>query len=113
MEIYSYKCKKCGQLHYPYRMICANCGKNEHDEFEQIPLPKNGTLITYTFLHNPPQDFAVSKLCLGIIELENGLKMTGQLKMNDPKIGMKVTGKVEVVRSAEFKTQYGMVFYKS
>lgn len=113
MEIFAYKCKKCGHLHYPYRMVCANCGKNEHNEFDPVPLPKKGKIITFTFLHNPPQDFAVVKLCLGIVELENGLKITAQLNIPDPVVGMDVIGKVEVVRSSEFKSHSGMVFYKA
>ncbi|MCD4654079.1 OB-fold domain-containing protein [bacterium] len=113
MEIYAYKCKKCGHLHYPYRMICAKCGDNEHNEFDPTPLPKTGKLVTFTFLHNPPQDFAVSKLCLGIVKLKNGLAITAQLKIPDPKIGMKVIGKVEIVRSTELKNQSGMVFYSA
>ena len=28
LEIYAYKCKKCGQLHYPFRMVCKKCGKD-------------------------------------------------------------------------------------
>ncbi len=113
MEILAYKCKKCGHLHYPYRMVCASCGKNEHNEFDPVPLPKKGKIVTFTFLHNPPQDFAVPKLCLGIVALDNGLAITAQLNIADPVIGMEVEGKVEVVRSTELKSQYGMVFYRA
>ena len=111
MDILGYKCKKCGQLHYPYRMVCKKCGENEHNEFDAVPLPRKGKLVTFTFLHNPPADFMVVKLPLGIVELENGIRITGQLKIPKPKIGMAVQGEVEVVRESGDSKNYGMVFY--
>lgn len=113
MQINAYQCKKCGELHYPYRMVCKKCGKNEHNEFDPVPLPKKGKLLTFTRLHNLPPDFAVAHLSLGIVELENGLRITGQLRIPDPKIGMEVIGHIEVVRSTEFNRRYGMVFTRA
>ena len=113
MEIYAYQCKKCGHLHYPYRMVCKSCHQNEHNEFDPVPLPKKGRLLTFTILHNLPPDYAVAKLTLGIVELENGIRITGQLKIDDPRIGMDVSGSVEVVRSTEFSRRYGMVFTRA
>ncbi len=112
-DIYAFKCRKCGCLHYPYRMVCKNCGKNQHNEFDPVPLPKIGKLVTFTFVHNLPADFEVAKLGLGFVELENGIRILGQLSIQDPKIGMKVKGEVEVVRSDDYNQYYGMVFYKA
>jgi uncharacterized OB-fold protein len=111
LEIYAYRCKKCGQLHYPFRMVCKKCGKNEVFEFDTVPLPKKGKLLTFTTVHNLPPDFNVAKLGLGIVELENGMRITGQLKIPHPKFGMAVAGEVEIVREAEYSKNYGMVFY--
>ncbi len=109
-EIYAYRCRKCGHLHYPYRMVCAKCGENEHNEFDPEPLPKTGTLVTFTELYSLPGDFEVPTLGLGIVELENGIRITGQLHIDEPASGMKVIGEVEVVRSEEYEKYYGMVF---
>ena len=84
LEIYAYKCKKCGQLHYPFRMVCKKCGKNDFFEFDTVPLPKKGKLLTFTTVYNLPPDFNVAKLGLGIVELENGMRITGQLKIPQP-----------------------------
>ena len=111
LEIYAYQCKKCGQLHYPFRMVCKKCGNLEPFEFNTVALPKNGKLLTFTTVHNLPPDFNVAKLNLGIVELENGMRITGQLKVPNPKIGMAVSGKVEIVREAEYSKNFGMVFY--
>jgi len=111
LEIYAYKCKKCGHLHYPFRMRCKECGKNDQFEFETVPLPRKGKLLTFTYVYNLPPAYAVAKLGLGIVELENGLRITGQIQIPEPKIGMKVTGAVEAVREDEYDRRYGMVFY--
>ena len=49
-------------------------------------------------------------LGLGIVELENGLRITGQLEVDDPQIGMAVQGEVKAVRKSAYDTFYGMVF---
>jgi uncharacterized OB-fold protein len=112
-EIHAYRCRKCGHVHYPYRMVCRNCGENEHNEFDPVPLPRNGKLLTFTTLHSLPPDFEVPTLGLAIVELENGITMTGQHRIDDPVIGMAVRGEVEVVRRDGYDEHYGMVFYES
>jgi uncharacterized OB-fold protein len=108
-NILGYKCKKCGHVHYPYRTLCRNCS---HNAFETVPLPRTGKLLTFTHVHTLPPDYEVAKLSLGIVELENGNRILGQLKIENPKIGMKVRGKVEVVRRDDYNKYQGMVFYK-
>ncbi len=112
-NIYAYKCQKCGHVQYPYRTRCRNCKKNDHNEFDIVPLPKKGKLLTFTTLYSLPSDFEIVTLALGIVELEGGNRLTGQLNIKNPKIGMAVTGKVEVVRRDEYNKNLGMVFYKA
>ena len=113
LNIYAYKCKRCGHVQYPYRTICANCHENDHNEFDIVPLPKTGQLVTFTQLFNPPSDFSTVSLWLGIVELEGGHRITGQLNIEEPKAGMKVRGEVEVVRRDEYNKYFGMVFYEA
>jgi uncharacterized OB-fold protein len=114
-NILGYKCQKCGELHYPNHYRCRKCGHTEWRKmdvvFETYPMPKDGKLLTYTHLYALPPDFEMIKLTLGIVELENGQRITGQLKIEEPKTGMKVKGKVEVVRKDGYNTRHGMVFY--
>jgi len=112
MNIYAYKCKRCGYIQYPYRTICQKCGDNDHNEFDPVPLAKKGKLITYTHLYTLPADYEIVSLTLGIVELEDGNKITGQLNINEPVIGMKVTGKVQIVRQELYEKRLGMVFYE-
>ena len=110
ISILGYACKKCKTIHYPNRAICKKC---RNDSFEPVSLPLTGKLLTFTHLHNPAGDFEVSVLNLGIIELENGNRITAQLNIDNPKIGMKVTGKIEPVRELDYKVYQGAVFYKA
>jgi uncharacterized OB-fold protein len=109
-QILGYKCSKCKTVHYPNRAICRKCG---NDKFEIEPLPEKGKLLTFTHLYNPAGDFEVPVLDLGIVELSNGCRITGQMKIENPKIGMKVIGKIEKVRQSGYTSYKGMVFYKA
>lgn len=114
-NILGYKCRKCGTVHYPNKTRCKKCGHVEWEKgnivYDPEPLPKDGVLLTYTHLYALPPDFELVHLDLGIVELEGGQRMTGQLKIPNPRTGMKVKGKVEVVRKDEYHKYYGMVFY--
>jgi uncharacterized OB-fold protein len=109
-DIYAYKCRKCGHLHYPFRMVCKECRQNDFFEFEIVPLPRTGKLLTFTKVYNLPAEFEVETLGLGIVELDNGIRITGQLEVDEPTMGMAVEGEVRVVRKAEYDRYYGMVF---
>jgi uncharacterized OB-fold protein len=109
-EVLAYKCRNCGTLHYPFRMVCKNCRANKYFEFDPVPLPRKGKLVTFTFIHNLPAEFEVPKLGLGIVELENGVKVTGQVDIADPKLGMEVRGDVEVIKKEPYVNRYGFVF---
>jgi len=109
-EIYAYKCRRCGTMHYPFRMVCKGCKQNDFFEFDTVPLPRKGKLLTFTKVYNLPAQYEVATLGLGIVELENGLRMTGQLQIDEPATGMDVIGSVEIVRRETYDDFYGMVF---
>ncbi len=109
-DVYAYKCKVCGHVMYPYRTLCRKCGDNEHADFDIVPLAKTGTLVTYTHLYTLPSDYETVTLTLGIVKLDDGNKMTAQLNIKEPKLGMKVKGDVTVVREDAYSKHRGMVF---
>jgi uncharacterized OB-fold protein len=114
-QILGYKCLKCGYVMYPYHSRCKKCGHTEWKGtdivFETVPLADKGKLLTYTHLFALPPDFAAVNISFGIVELEDGHRLTGQIKIDKPKTGMKVKGKVELVRQEGYNKHYGMVFY--
>lgn len=109
-EIYAYRCRLCDTMHYPFKMVCSGCKQNDFFEFDTVALPKTGTLLTFTKVYNLPAQYEVATLGLGIVQLENGMRMLGQLDIDDPRIGMAVQGTVEVVREEPYNDFYGMVF---
>jgi uncharacterized OB-fold protein len=113
-EILGYKCRKCGHVHYPNRYRCRKCGHTEFEAgsiaFDPVPLPRTGKLLTFTDVYALPPDFEAVSLRLGMVELDGGQRMTGQLDIPEPRTGMRVRGSVEVVRRDEYQTHFGMVF---
>jgi uncharacterized OB-fold protein len=109
-EIYAYRCRLCDTMHYPFRMVCSGCKQNDFFEFDTVPLPKAGKLLTFTKVYNLPAQYEVATLGLGIVELENGMRMLGQLQIDEPVMGMPVQGTVEIVREEPYDNYYGMVF---
>ena len=109
-EIYAYRCRLCDTMHYPFRMVCSGCKQNDFFEFDTVPLPKAGKLLTFTRVYNLPAQYEVATLGLGIVELENGMRMLGQLDIDEPVMGMPVQGTVEIVRVEPYDNYYGMVF---
>jgi uncharacterized OB-fold protein len=102
-----YQCAKCGHINYPNRTLCRKC---RHSEFRPVALPKSGRLLTFTHLSTLPGDFDVPELTLGIVQLANGVRVTAQLDIPRPKLGMAVDGEVQVVRKDEYNKYHGFVF---
>lgn len=86
------KCKKCGKIHLPPRPLCDKCFSKE---FEWTQIQPKGKLLTYTIIYvAPPQFEQMAPYAVGIIQLENNLKIPGMIKEVSPeqiKIGMKLT----------------------
>lgn len=109
-NVYAYRCTRCGTLHYPFRMRCRNCGELEPFSFAPEPLPRRGTLLTFTFVHNLPAEFEMARLGLGIVEMADDVRVTGQIEIRDPVIGMEVEAEVGVVRHQRYEDFYGLIF---
>ena len=85
------KCRKCGKLFMPPRLICDACKSRE---FDTVRLPAAGSIYTYTVVRVPPSGFASqAPYVLAIVELDGGVKLTMQItdcNPEDVKIGSKV-----------------------
>jgi uncharacterized protein len=85
------KCLKCGKIHLPPRPMCDNCFSQE---FEWVEVSGKGKLLTYTVISIAPEQFqALTPYAVGIVELENGLKIPGMIQGTNQehlKIGMKL-----------------------
>jgi scaffold protein (connect acetoacetyl-CoA thiolase and HMG-CoA synthase) len=85
------KCKKCGQVYFPLRLICPEC---KSQQFEILKLNPEGKLLTYTIIRVASDKFSIqAPYAVGIVELNDGVKLTTQIADVDfdkIKIGMKL-----------------------
>ncbi|MCW4009142.1 MAG: Zn-ribbon domain-containing OB-fold protein [Candidatus Bathyarchaeota archaeon] len=76
-KVMAAKCRKCGKIHLPPRPICDNCYAQE---FSWTEVSGKGKLLTYTIIHvAPPQFQPLVPYPVGIVQLENGLRLPGMI----------------------------------
>ena len=107
-SLHASKCVSCKKIFYPKGYLCS-CGSQK---FELIKLSGKGKLLTFSYVVNPPEAFvSMVPYCIGIIELEEGVRMTAQItdvKLEDLSIGMKVQS---VFRKFFASGQEGIINY--
>jgi uncharacterized OB-fold protein len=106
------RCKKCQALFFPKRLICTECGARE---FEVLCLSGRGTLVTFTITQVAPEGFVDQvPYAVGIVEMEEGVRVMGQITDCDPndlKIGDSMVTQFRRIRE-EGKTGVIMYAYK-
>jgi hypothetical protein len=71
------ECTKCGKIFFPPRLVCSGCRGNE---FKKATLPLDGKVETFTVIRVAPSGFGdEAPYAVGIVKLENGVKVTGQI----------------------------------
>ena len=106
-KVYGVRCKACGKESYPAHALCPGCAGRD---FESLEIQGEGKVLTYTDVYALPLDYALRYLRLAIVELDSGLRATGQLLDDDPKIGKRVRTTVGVVRESGEEKIYGLQF---
>jgi len=86
------KCEACEKIHYPPRIVCSKCGGST---FENITLPREGKVVTFTIVRVPPAGFTEqTPLPIAIVEVMDGVRIMVQIgDLEDPselEIGMPV-----------------------
>jgi len=103
------KCKRCGTIFFPPRVVCSAC---QFREFETIKLADRGKLITYTIIRVPPHQFTdQAPYAMGIVELDDGVKLTGQVvdcDFDQLKVGLRL--KIEF-RKISQEGEAGIIYY--
>ncbi len=103
------KCKKCGKIFFPPRLVCLNCKSRE---FEKIRLSEEGKILTYTTIRVAPEQFNTQvPYNVAIIELNDGVRLMAQIvdcKPEDMAIGKPV--KI-VFRKVQEEGKAGIICY--
>ena len=106
--MFGYRCKKCGKLHHPARLVCDKCGGRE---FAEEVLDGEGTLLTYTRVYNLPAGIDKSQLDFGIVEMREGVRASARLDVKgEVKTGMKLKATEGVVRVMNGVEHRGFIF---
>jgi uncharacterized OB-fold protein len=91
-KIMAGKCQKCGKIYMPPRPLCDNCYSQQ---FDWVNVSGKGKLITYTVIYIAPQQFqTLVPYAVGIVQLENGLKIPGMIQsltLQQLNVGMELT----------------------
>jgi hypothetical protein len=106
------KCRKCGKVHVPPRPLCTECFSKE---LEWVDLPQKGKLLTYTVIHVAPTQFqGMAPYPVGVIELENGVKMPGMIRVAPEviKIGMQLVLDFGTCAAAQSWPQWPRYYFK-
>lgn len=101
------KCKKCGAVWFPKRMICAKCrGK----EFETFRLSGEGKLLSWSEVTAPTPEFAdMVPYTVGMVELKEGIKVFAQIvEFKKLEFGLPVRA---VFRRIKTDGEYGTIHY--
>jgi len=104
------KCEACEKIHYPPRVVCSKCGGST---FENITLPREGKVVTFTIVRVPPAGFTEqTPLPIAIVEVMDGVRIMVQIgDLEDPselEIGMPVRLEFRRISS---DGEAGLIFY--
>jgi len=106
-KVFGAKCTSCGTVNYPSRPVCRNC---RNESFEPVEIGGEGKVLTFTDVYALAIDYETRYLRLAIVELDDGLRVTGQLLDDDPKLGKRVRSRIGIVREPGDKPIFGLQF---
>ncbi|MFM1653608.1 Zn-ribbon domain-containing OB-fold protein [Brevibacillus sp. B_LB10_24] len=88
MNISVLSCEKCSAAFIPPKYICPVC---RHDRLTLKPASGSGTVYSYTTIHIAPEKFAdQAPYHIVLVDLDQGLRVTGRLTGGTPRIGQRV-----------------------
>lgn len=113
-----FKCKSCGALNFPRRRICVGCRKPS--EFEEQKASGRGKVYSYTVVaagatasEHAEEGRVGGPFPVAIVELEEGIRVMGQVTDCDPsavKIGMNVESVFRKIYEQDGIIRYGYKF---
>lgn len=111
------RCKSCGTLNVPSRMVCLECGRGD---FQWEKLSGRGRVFTYTVIARggAPTEFddqqtMTGAIVVAIVELEEGAKVVAQLTDCCPEevdVGTPVRAVLRRLYDQEGVVRYGYKF---
>ncbi len=106
-KVYGMKCNSCGTVSYPKHAVCPDC---RNERFEEVAIGGEGKVLTYTDVYALAIEYETRYLRLAIVELDDGIRVTGQLLDDEPKLGMRVKTILGTVRQSGETAIQGLQF---
>jgi len=104
------KCEKCEKYFFPPRPFCPYCRRK--GSVVQKEMAGTGKVLSYTIVHSAQEGFKnIVPYVIAIVKLDEGPKVTGQIRDIDPtevKIGMPVKS---VFRKMSQDGKSGIIHY--
>jgi len=95
------KCRKCGKVFFPARMVCDECGGAE---FEPYTLPASGKVVAHTIIRIAPRGFSDEvPYAMAVVELSDKTKILCQVadcEEEKLKVGLEVTLELRKIQEA-------------
>ncbi len=107
-QVLGMKCTSCGTVSYPKHAVCPNC---RQETFEAVAIGGEGKVLTYTDVYALAIDYETRYLRLAMAELDDGIRVTGHLLADDPKLGMRIRTEIGTVREPGDKPIQGLQFH--
>ena len=104
------QCKTCSTNYFPPRVMCPKCRRK--GILEPKIINGDGKIFSFTTLSAAPTGFSLdTPYVIGIIELDDGPKITAQIVETEGK-ELKIGSKVEVVfRKLKEENEEGLLHY--
>jgi uncharacterized protein len=96
-ELRIQRCRACGALRHPPGPLCTRCGSPDRGH---VVASGRGTVFSFVVHHHPPVPGKQLPLVIVLVELEEGVRMLGELHDVDPgsvEIGQPVRSRMERV----------------
>ena len=99
-------------MYFPPRTVCRECRRASVGRMERVPLPRKGTVYSYTVVHQGQKGFENQvPYVMAMIEFEGGVTIIGQIvdcDVEDVQIGMEVK---PVFRRVREEGDAGVIHY--
>lgn len=102
-------CSQCGQRHFPAQIVCPRC---QNRQLSPFAFSGRGRLYSYTVVYQAPGQFTpFVPYIVGLVDLEEGPRVTAQLtdvRPQEAQIGMPLE---MVVRKIREEGERGLIVY--
>jgi len=96
-ELRIQRCRACGSLRHPPGPLCPRCGSHDRGH---VLASGRGTVYSFVVHHRPPVPGKRLPLVIALVELEEGVRMLGELQDVDPgavQVGQAVRSRMQRV----------------